>query len=54
MWEAAGLLGMSEKTLRDIYGHHRPADLRGAAEAITSRPALKKGNVGCFVGRGKS
>jgi integrase len=23
-WEAAGFLGMSEKTLRDVYGHHHP------------------------------
>jgi hypothetical protein len=42
MWEAAGFLGMSEKTLRDTYGHHHPAHLRGAADAIASRPALKK------------
>jgi integrase len=42
MWEAAGFLGMSEKTLRDTYGHHHPAHLRGAADAIASRPAPKK------------
>jgi integrase len=42
MWEAAGFLGMSEKTLRDIYGHHHPDHLRGAANAIGSRPAPKK------------
>lgn len=23
-WDAAGFLGMSEKTLRDVYGHHHP------------------------------
>ncbi len=34
MWEAAGYLGMSEKTLRDVYGHHHPDHLRGASEAI--------------------
>ena len=50
MWEAAGFLGMSEKTLRDTYGHHHPAHLRGAADAIASRPAAEKGSVGCFVG----
>jgi integrase len=38
MWEAAGFLGMSEKTLRDTYGHHHPDHLRGAASAIGSRP----------------
>jgi integrase len=42
MWEAAGFLGMSEKTLRDTYGHHHPAHLRGAVDAIASRPAPKK------------
>jgi integrase len=34
MWEAAGFLGMSEKTLRDVYGHHHPDYLRGAVAAI--------------------
>jgi len=34
MWEAAGFLGMSEKTLRDVYGHHHPDYLRGAAKAL--------------------
>jgi hypothetical protein len=42
MWEAAGFLGMSEKTLRDTYGHHHPDHLRGAADAIGSRPVPKK------------
>jgi integrase len=42
MWEAAGFLGMSEKTLRDTYGHHHPDHLRGAAGAIGSRPAPPK------------
>jgi integrase len=42
MWEAAGFLGMSEKTLRDTYGHHHPDHLRGAADAIGSRPTLPK------------
>ena len=42
MWEAAGFLGMSEKTLRDTYGHHHPDHLRGAANAIGSRRTPKK------------
>ena len=42
MWEAAGFWGMSEKTLRDTYGHHHPDHLRGAANAIGSRSALPK------------
>src|SRR4051812_47712566 len=37
--DAAGFLGMSEKTLRETYGHHHPAFLRGAAQAIAARPA---------------
>ena len=36
-WEAAGFLGMSEKTLRDVYGHHHPDYLQGAAEAIGAK-----------------
>jgi hypothetical protein len=36
IWEAAGFLGMSEKVLREVYGHHHPDHLRGAAYAITS------------------
>ena len=42
MWQAAGFLGMSEKTLRDTYGHHHPDFLREAADAIASRPVSKK------------
>ena len=41
MWQAAGFLGMSEKTLRDTYGHHHPDFLREAANAIGSRPPKK-------------
>jgi hypothetical protein len=36
-WEAAGFLGMSEKTLRDVYGHHHPDYPRGAANAMEQR-----------------
>jgi hypothetical protein len=36
-WEAAGFLGMPEKTLRDVYGHHHPDYLQGAAKAIGAR-----------------
>jgi integrase len=48
MWEAAGFLGMSEKTLRDTYGHHHPDHLRGAANAIGTHAAPSK-NVGLVV-----
>jgi integrase len=37
IWEAAGYLGMSEKMLRDTYGHHHPNYLRGAAANIRRR-----------------
>jgi hypothetical protein len=37
--EAAGFLGMSEKALRDLYGHHHPDHLQQAAFAIgTKKP----------------
>jgi integrase len=42
-WQAAGFLAMSEKTLRDVYGHHHPDYLRDAAEAISKRPQLVRG-----------
>jgi hypothetical protein len=41
VWEAAGYLGMSEQTLRTVYGHHHPDYQRKAAAAITSKPANK-------------
>jgi integrase len=42
-WQAAGFLAMSEKTLRDVYGHHHPDYLREAAAAISKRPQLVRG-----------
>src|SRR5215831_17693291 len=36
-WEAAGFLGMSVEMLDRVYGHHHPAHLRGAANALGSR-----------------
>lgn len=33
-WEASGFLGMSVKTLIDVYGHHHPDHLKGAAHAM--------------------
>jgi hypothetical protein len=38
IWEAAGFLGMSEKTLRETYGHRHPDHPRGAAHAMGARP----------------
>jgi integrase len=35
-WQAAGFLAMSEKTLRDVYGHHHPDYLRDAAKALST------------------
>lgn len=37
IWEAAGYLGMSEETLRRVYGHHHPDYMRAAAEGIRKR-----------------
>jgi integrase len=42
-WQAAGFLAMSEKTLRDVYGHHHPDYLREAAEAMNKRPQIVRG-----------
>ena len=42
LWEAAGYLGMSEKTLRETYGHHHPDFMRGAVEAIGRKPARRE------------
>jgi hypothetical protein len=39
---------MSEKTLRETYGHHHPDYLRGAANAFGTRPAPSK-NVGLVI-----
>lgn len=37
MWEAAGFLGMSEATLRKVYGHHHPDYMQGAVAALERR-----------------
>lgn len=37
LWEAAGYLAMSERTLLATYGHHAPEYQRAAAEAIGRR-----------------
>jgi hypothetical protein len=42
IWEAAGFLGMSEKTLRETYAHHHPDFLKGAVAAIDRRPHQPK------------
>jgi integrase len=34
IWEGAGFLGMSPEMLSRVYGHHHPAHMRGAAEAL--------------------
>ncbi|WP_205751230.1 hypothetical protein [Bradyrhizobium cajani] len=55
MWEAAGFLGMSEKTLRETYGHHHPDHLRVAANARHRNVAnfwfrtLKQNEVGVLA-----
>jgi integrase len=39
VWEAAGFLGMSPTMLEQTYGHHHPAYMRGAAEALGGHKA---------------
>jgi integrase len=34
MWEVAGYVGMSEKMVRDRYGHHHPEFLKKARDAL--------------------
>jgi len=34
IWEAAGFLGMSAETLQRVYGHHHPAHLKAAVNAL--------------------
>lgn len=34
IWEAAGFLGMSPAMVERVYGHHHPAHLKGAADAM--------------------
>jgi integrase len=41
-WEAAGFLAMSEKMLIDVYGHHHPDFMRGAAEAMGRRNSVRR------------
>jgi integrase len=37
-WQAAGYLGMSVKTLLEVYGHHHPDYLRDAVSKMTAKP----------------
>jgi integrase len=41
IWEAAGFLGMSPMMVEQTYGHHHPAHMRGAAEALGGRKAAQ-------------
>jgi integrase len=38
IWEVAGFVGMSEQTVRDVYGHHHP-DWMGHAASATNKKA---------------
>ena len=44
-WDAAGFLGMSEKTLRDVYGHHHPDYLQGGSESDWGQEARIVGHT---------
>ena len=37
IWQAAGFLGMSVKTLQNVYGHHHPSHMEQARNAIARR-----------------
>lgn len=37
LWEAAGYFGMTVQTLMEVYGHHHPDHLKGAAAAMGKR-----------------
>jgi integrase len=37
-WQAAGYLGMSVKTLLEVYGHHHPDYLKDAVTKMTTKP----------------
>lgn len=43
IWEAAGYLGMTEQTLREVYGHHHPDHMGQARNAF--RAGRRNGNV---------
>jgi hypothetical protein len=53
MWEAAGYLGMSEKTLWEVYGHHHPDFLKAASAAISRRIAAPKQSLVISLGEEK-
>ncbi|MCW5676567.1 hypothetical protein [Pseudorhodoplanes sp.] len=38
LWEASRFLGMTQKTLESVYGHHHPEHLREAASATGYQP----------------
>jgi hypothetical protein len=38
VWQAAGFLGMSVKTLLETYGHHHPDHLKDAVSKMTAKP----------------
>lgn len=40
---AAGFLGMSEQTLREVYGHHHPDFMQDAVANITKKPTQRVG-----------
>lgn len=42
IWEAAGYLGMSEKMLREVYGHHHPDFHQNAVDDLTCKPRTRQ------------
>jgi integrase len=50
IWEAAGFLGMSPAMVEQIYGHHHPAHMRGAAKAIAGNKKTRQSLVISLAG----
>lgn len=38
LWDASGYFGMRVQTLLDVYGHHHPDHLQGAARKMARPP----------------
>jgi hypothetical protein len=53
MWQAAGFLGMSEKTLRDTYPPPPSGIPAGGCGCHSVPPSAEEDSVDCFVGCGK-
>lgn len=46
-WQVGGFVGMSPQTVQQVYGHHAPEFLKGAANASRGRDAGMKAGMRC-------